>query len=666
MKEQHPRHDAILARIMDRAFADGETDYIVVTLLPAARWSLGKDVDAVFTTLCTSPNAELRDAAITAYGFRFRKRGAPADPLLKAAKHKNPVTQFLAAEGLARGGRAEGMQILLSGIEYLEDQSHRVRAVHALGELGDPRSVDKLLALATEDGQPLQEAATEAIGHLKKSPQADAVFRLLEKHAKGQGGIAYRAMVGLRWFDTPTGWDIVRAKLTAKGQNWWLKARAAEQLGYNDDPATRDLLLKTLRANTDYNTVTAAYTSARRLWGKDSLEPNYNLIQNPNANSYVNSVTEEGGALEPVVKKGDALRIMGVFPNCVPQIQDQLESALLTRPDQPVKEAVASLTHADEGTVRLATRILGRVANPDASVKTAVGTALTKWWTTWQERRAKSGAVMPSSDEDDDDYDDDDYYDDDDDDYGGRPAKAVTPAAALAKAGELVESLLFTAGRVGVPTEVLAGVAKSRPDDPLARGIRLEAVRCLALGKVSPAVLDTLESLAVGPDADVRVLAAELLARFDPKRAAKLCEKMLSDRPSFNRLVAAGAITAANVTSAAANPHVQPVALPVFVAEKDVKTLAGVAKDRKAPEAARFGAVEGLGVMAAEPAEAVLVEIGTAKDDDKELRKAAWRALRRSKRARKRGATNTLATLPKAVKAAKPAAPKGGAGEADE
>ena len=64
----------------------------------------------------------------------------------------------------------------------------------------------------------------------------------------------------------------------------------------------------------------------------------------------------------------------------------------------------------------------------------------------------------------------------------------------------------------------------------------------------------------------------------------------------------------------------------------------------------RLGAVEGLGVMAAELAEAVLVEIGTAMDDDKEIRKAAWRALRRSKRARKRGAPNTLATSPRAPK----------------
>jgi ParB family chromosome partitioning protein len=100
----------------------------------------------------------------------------------------------------------------------------------------------------------------------------------------------------------------------------------------------------------------------------------------------------------------------------------------------------------------------------------------------------------------------------------------------------------------------------------------------------------------------------------------------------------------------------------VIVGEKDVKTLAAVAKDRKAAEVARLGAVEGLGVMAAEPAEAVLVEIGTAKDDDKEIRKAAWRALRRSKRARKRGAANTLATTPRAPKATKPGKPgEGGA-----
>jgi ParB family chromosome partitioning protein len=313
-----------------------------------------------------------------------------------------------------------------------------------------------------------------------------------------------------------------------------------------------------------------------------------------------------------------------------------------------VKEAVAALGHADEGTVRLATRLLGRVSDPDAAVKKAIGDSLTKWWATWQERRAKPGAVAATSEDEYGDYD----YDDDYDDYDGQSGPA-DPAASLAKAGEVVECLLYTAGRVGVPAQVLADVAKSRPDDPAARGIRLEAVRCLATGKLTPPVLDGLEALATGPDADVRVLSAELLARFEPKRAAKLAMKMLKDRPSFNRLTAAKAVHATNVASAAGQVHYQPVALPILVAEKDVPTLAAVAKDRKAAEAARLGAVEGLGVMAAETAEKVLVEIGTAKDDDKEIRKAAWRALRRSKRARKRGAPNTLVTTPKAPKAEK-------------
>ncbi len=54
-------------------------------------------------------------------------------------------------------------------------------------------------------------------------------------------------------------------------------------------------------------------------------------------------------------------------------------------------------------------------------------------------------------------------------------------------------------------------------------------------------------------------------------------------------MVTTAAVSASDVASAAANVHYQPVALPVFVAAKDVNTLATVAKDRKAAEAARFG-----------------------------------------------------------------------------
>ena len=51
MKEQHPRYDAVLARLIDSAFAIGNTEYIVGTLLSLARWALGHEVVPVLETI---------------------------------------------------------------------------------------------------------------------------------------------------------------------------------------------------------------------------------------------------------------------------------------------------------------------------------------------------------------------------------------------------------------------------------------------------------------------------------------------------------------------------------------------------------------------------------------------------------------------------------------
>ncbi len=72
MKPQYPRHDAVLAKLLETAFAVGAVEYIVSDLMKLARWSLGKDVDPILATLCTSPSVLLRDAAIEAAGWRFR------------------------------------------------------------------------------------------------------------------------------------------------------------------------------------------------------------------------------------------------------------------------------------------------------------------------------------------------------------------------------------------------------------------------------------------------------------------------------------------------------------------------------------------------------------------------------------------------------------------
>ena len=112
---------------------------------------------------------------------------------------------------------------------------------------------------------------------------------------------------------------------------------------------------------------------------------------------------------------------------------------------------------------------------------------------------------------------------------------------------------------------------------------------------------------------------------------------LLSDRVSFDRLARGdGAKVEETARSAAGQVHYQGVALPHLIMRGDVAALAAVAEDRKLPDATRLGAIEGLARLAREDAEARLVQIGKAEKEDEELRKAAWRGLRRSKRARKK------------------------------
>src|SRR5690606_2963921 len=89
-----------------------------------------------------------------------------------------------------------------------------------------------------------------------------------------EGGLAEKAIRGLRHLNTEAGWRLIREQLRVRN-----RYAAAEVLGYNDDPATRELLLDTLASYTSTFVLEAVYRSARRLFGPDSLEPDYALVR---------------------------------------------------------------------------------------------------------------------------------------------------------------------------------------------------------------------------------------------------------------------------------------------------------------------------------------------------------------------------------------------------
>jgi ParB family chromosome partitioning protein len=601
--KQHPRHDAVLTRLIERCLTLGDPK-LLMRLIAGARWARGKEVDAVLAALANHPQDNLRQSAVEALGWRLRKRKVSPDALLRTVQHREPVTQFLAAEGLARAGRAEGLNVLLASVEFMSDIRLRKRAVKALGELGDGRALDTLLRLANEDGHALQEEAAEALGHLGKSDKAEEILKLLERFARGQGGVAANALKGLRWLNTHAGWQLIRQRAADLG--FWQRNVAVELLGYNDDPATRDLLLRLLAEDNHWAVDIIARTSARRLWGAESLEPDYAVIQNPFAPWQANEI---GESVKRVCEKGDARRIFETLPKCPEPRQDALATNLLNRVPAPLAEAQGALGSSDERTARLAAHLIGRAgASASAAGKPLQG-ALEKWLKVWEERRQK---MLQENRRDD---------------------------PQLARVTPCVRTLIWAAGRLGVTQPTLLSAAAARPDDMLYRPVRQEAVAALASGKLTDAVVKLLESAATGNDPELRTLAADALGREKPAVAAKLAPALLSDRVSFDRLARGdGAKVEETARAAAGQVHYQGVALPHLIARGDVAALAAVAEDRKLPDATRLGAVEGLARLAREDAEARLVQIGKAEKEDEELRKAAWRGLRRSKRTRKKQA----------------------------
>jgi ParB family chromosome partitioning protein len=274
----------------------------------------------------------------------------------------------------------------------------------------------------------------------------------------------------------------------------------------------------------------------------------------------------------------------------------------------PVAEAKVALECPDASTAALAAHLLGRAGAGAAGAAAAVEAALGRWRAAWEEKRAGYAPGIRSQLE------------------GNDLATALTPC---------LRSLVWASGRLGVADKVLEGVVATRADDPEYRPIRREAVLALASRTATPVAIKALESAALAGDPETRAIAAQALGRLDPGKAGSLAERLLADAVGFRRLTLEGKVHVDPVLRAASKQvHYQGVVLPALIDRGEVATLAAVLGDRSLPEATRLGALEGLAAMALEPAEAVLRKAGSDEKEDEEIRKAAWRSLRHSKRAR--------------------------------
>lgn len=606
LEKQHPRHDDLLARIIDIAYRLADT-YTLGRAIPAACWSQTSAVDPVLVPLLSYSNESVQHAAIEAVGWRLLKRGGPAEPLQQVLRGGSPVAQLLAAEGLALAGRADGLTVLLTAVNFMDDYSLRRRAVVALGELAAPQALDLLLGIVEEEYHTLQAPAAEALGRMSKTDRAEDIYKLLVNLSNGGNyETSKSALVGLRWFDTRDAWRVIREK--TRSSSWWIRQKAAQLLGECDDPAAVEELARLLREDYDSDVATSAAESLRKIYGPDSLEPDFLLVQ-----GRYSWLTEATRATERLRERGDAGRILEVLPKIQSDNEDAflkpLVTALLAREPLPLAEVAPLLSSREDRTAQVAAQIVGRggdAARPYAEhVRAALGTAHAAWLKAFEDTKARRDNA----------------------------------AARLQAAGERYRLMVWTASRLQIARDELIR-AFDLPNHPHSKATRAEVLHAVSQPWAGDAGVALLDRAAHDSDADIRTLAATNLAALSPERAQAAVASTLEDGPSLNRLLGRDAALSeaarAALRGAVANIHTQGVALPHLVAARDVAGLRVILEDPSLQDELRLGALEGLARIASPEVEEILAAIGKSEDEDEELRMAAWRALRRARRQRAR------------------------------
>lgn len=607
--KQRPRHDDVLVKVIDFCRARS-LDKWLVGVLRGAAFARSKALDEPIASFMQHTDMAIRSVAIGSYGWRVKERGSDPEPLVEILEHPDPTTRFVAAACLANAGRKEGLSVLLSAVDLLDDIRLRRQALLSAGRLADDRVMDTLLRFVDEPGHALQDAAVEAIGHLSRGEKAEDVLAILLQKVKEDGSVGRAALSGLHHFGT----DAARAEIRrrAEHEDWEVRQQVAKLLGEQDDEASRERLVTMIESDDDSDVVEEAVKGLRKRLGEDSLEPDYALIcgEVPRVAS---------AAVERLRERGDPGELLARLPRVSDGLFEQVVEALLSLSPAPIKAATELLaSQAPARTLAVAAQLLGRTAKPAAAAKKA---AVAGYQRVLGERESLAERVRRHND------------------WRDRERLETIDRA--------LRMLIWLCGRLGCGDKELIALLDS--DAPVEH--RRQALLALSGGFGGRAAVKAMEAAVTDPDAELRALAAAALAELDAKAAKGAIEAALDDRGSLDRLMGAvegkDKATESTLRGAASSIHRQGVALPWLIARGDVDGLAAVMKDAGLDDPTRLGAIEALARMGEESAEQALsafhASIKRDDEDKEELRHAAWRGLKRSRRQRTQLQTRTAA-----------------------
>lgn len=591
-----PLHPDVYADLLDLAYRLSDVG-ILNEIIGMSKWvAPNPSVDKTLSALLNfKADENIRHRAVEMAGYRFAHRQGPPEGLVELVSSGDPLDQFYASEGLALGGRGEGLAVLRTAADAMSDWSLRERAILAMGKLADPSVLDYLLELADNDMEYLQSSAAEAIGHMSESDRASEIFAILKRIAIGSGGAQTSAFKGLRWFDTPAAWDVLRSQ--AKADYWWIAEQAVQLLRYDD--GSREILAEILRTTDDWDIANSAAEGLRHQYGPDSLEPDYIIVTAEQSGFDASEDT-----LDRLREQGDVTRILEVLPKIHEdnrsEYYEPLVQALLSKEPLPIAEA-AGLVDSDDGrTASVAARILGRAGADASKHKKAVEAAVTSAHEQWQSA------------------------------YDDFLANRSGARERLDNVSLSYRWLVWACGQLEAAAPAIATAAKL-PSHAMSWPIREPAIATLGESWVGKVGIETLTELAKTGDAQVRAMASAELDRAAPEQAAKLLPSAFDDDVRVGRLSHSLTPDQARgpLRAAIQDPATAAVALPRLAAIQDTDGLVAAMTNEKLDDAVRQGAIDALGTIILPEVPDLLANFGANEDHDEMLRKAAWRARRR-------------------------------------
>lgn len=570
--------------------------------------SVLRDVDdvaaeALLGKLLDDRDPEVRVAAAEALAFRADVvEGASLDALALALRQGRRELVLPAAAGMASRRRPEALQALLLVLKAGE-QPERERALVALGRLGNGRALPDMEVLVdpdaelTDEDRALAPAAAEGLGRmlatLEAGDERDRVrLRVETLVAEARPDVRKRAMTGLRWAGDDRSRGLLERILADAFEGADLRSHAAELLGALANPASEAALADAV-SDADRTLRYAAAKSLESLFPDDPTRVHMIRLRCP-----FGDIAEPSASFLALHGEPASL-LRNIVEIDKPAVRRRLRRGLVRRGELPT-DAIGSLLATDDAGVRIDAAWLAG-ASAHASLKDAANKAAERSEKDWRTLDAKTTAPGDTQ--------------------------------AEHKLGELQEAWrasLWALRRIGGGADRARAAVEGKAPAP----VRSEALRVLAAAGSSEDVARVQARLS-DPDPSVRTAAAQALLALDAAKAlAVVSAKGVADLRIVSTLAneALGRDAKGLLSSADARPNVLPAAL----AGKQVEPLAALAKE--ADDATRLAAIDALGrVAGAEP----LAALEALHGDDKQpenIRKAAWRALRRAQRKNDRAA----------------------------